>query len=433
MSNLFMQKIALIYSFTPSSWVSCQKIVSNLVKAYKLMGDKYNIKEFSFIEGMEGIAFYNSYTDVVKFKPDIIIFLDHKPHPIYYLNFLGKELKETGIKPQFIFHLYGDFTLNFNEWAAMDKFIANHDVLWYVASPRQKNLISEFIPAEQIEICPFPVDPSEFYVDAKIREQGRKKHNWDKGEYVFIFTGRLSRQKRIHQLIESFAKFLEESNANAKLVFVGDTDKLGEPWLFKGEWEFQYFHFLQKILSQIPENIKSRIEFHGFKPNKELIEYYNAADCLVNISVHNDEDYGMTCAEAQACGLPAILTDWAGFSGFNLSIPDAVKFIPVRLTPEAKKIKLTKLIADFKLRVEGPSFDRKEISKKSLEWTSIDNAHKIIASSIKDLSPFLEFKPQMKIASQLEYYSMRNTFTNKKKQIFNSFYLKVYRHYVGTP
>ncbi len=428
-----MQKIALVYSFKPSSWVSCQKIVSNLVKAYKLITDDYEVQEFSFVEGMDGFEFYKSFIGVRDFKPDYIIFLDHKPHPLYYLDFLNKELKEISHKPKFIFHLYGDFTLNFNEWSAMDKFIKNHEVLWYVASPRQKNLIAEFIPDGQIEICPFPVDPSEFYVDSKIREQARKKYKWEKDEFIFIFTGRLSRQKRIHQLVETFGKFIEETNAKAKLVLVGDTDKLGEPWLFKGEWEYEYFHYLQKVMDKIPEKIKSRIEFHGFKPNKELLHYYNAADSLVNISVHNDEDYGMTCAEAQACGLPAILTDWAGFSGFNLDIPNAVRYIPVRLSPQAKQIKLSKLVEDFKASVEGAKLDRKMIAEKSLAWTSVKNASTILAANINNLHLFTEFKPQMKVASQLEYYSKRNTFTNSKKQIFNSFYLKVYRHYVGNP
>ena len=433
MSNLFMQKIALIYSFKPSSWVSCQKIVSNLVKAYKLMDHAYEIQEFSFVEGMDGFEFHNSFISVRDYKPDYIIFLDHKPHPLYYLDFLSKEFKETGQKPKFIFHLYGDFTLNFNEWRAIEKSIKNHEVLWYVASPRQKKLIAEFIPAEQIEICPFPVDPTEFYVDTKIREQARKKYKWEKDECIFIFTGRLSRQKRIHQLIETFAQFSAETNAKAKLVLVGDTDKLGEPWLFKGEWEYEYYHFLQKVMSKIPKHLHSKIEFHGFKPNKELLHYYNAADCLVNISVHNDEDYGMTCAEAQACGLPAILTDWAGFSGFNLDIPNAVRYVPVRLTPQAKQIKLSKLMDDFKATVEGPRLDRKKIAEKSLVWTSVDNAYSIVSQNIKKLHLFTEFMPEMKVASQLEYYSKRNTFTNTKKQIFNTFYLKVYRHYVGNP
>jgi len=149
--------------------------------------------------------------------------------------------------------------------------------------------------------------------------------------------------------------------------------------------------------------------------------------------VHNDEDYGMTCAEAQACGLPAILTDWAGFSGFNLDIPNAVRYIPVRLSPQAKQIKLSKLVEDFKASVEGAKLDRKMIAEKSLAWTSVKNASTILAANINNLHLFTEFKPQMKVASQLEYYSKRNTFTNSKKQIFNSFYLKVYRHYVGNP
>ena len=428
-----MKRIALIYSFKPSSWVSCQKIVSNLVKAYKLMDKEYDIKEFSFVDGMDGYDFHQSIEETRDFKADYIIFLDHKPHPIYYLDFLSKELEETGQKPKFIFHLYGDFTLNFNEWARIEKLIGNHEVLWYVASPRQKNLISEFIAKEQIEICPFPVNPAEFFVDPNLRDQVRKKYNWEKDEFIFIFTGRLSRQKRIHQLLETFATFSKQSSVKTKLVLVGDTDKLGEPWLSKSEWEFEYFHVLQKLLNKMDVSVRERIEFHGFRPNPELLGYYNAADCLVNISVHNDEDYGMSCAEAQACGLPAILTDWAGFTGFNLDIPGAVRYVPVRLTKEAKQIKLSRLAEYLEASVQGKKIDRHLISKQSLAWTSIANAHRIISKNIKKLYTFTVFPSTMKEAALLEHYSHRYTFKHKKKQIFNAFYLKVYRHYVGKP
>ena len=365
--------------------------------------------------------------------PDYVVFLDHKPHPVFYLSFLAKELKEANLKPHFIFHLYGDFTLNFSEWGQLDKFITDHQVKWFAASPRQKNLLSEFILGDQIDVCPFPVDENEFYYDEKIREGAREKYQWGKDEIIFLFTGRLSRQKRIHQLIPAFSQWLSHNPVKAKLVLVGDSDKLGEPWLLRHEMDYEYFHHLRGVISSLPKEHQNLIELHGFQPNKILLQYYNAADSLVNISVHNDEDYGMSCAEAQACGLPLILTDWAGFSGFQLkNLPEAVKYVPVKLDPKGKKIKISTLEEHFSFMSQNyKKIDRKKIRSESLKWTSIKNASEIIHSNLEKLKTFTTFAPNMEKAKDLERYSYRNTFTNKKKRTFNSFYLKVYQHYVG--
>jgi glycosyltransferase involved in cell wall biosynthesis len=428
-----MHKVCFIYSFKPSVWVSCQKIVSNLVKAYKLNASELQIEEASFNVGMNDQDSYESISKVCKFKPDTIIFLDHKPHPIHFLNWLVREFKDENHNPDYIFHLYGDFTLHFRDWALTEELLKESKVLWYAASERQKNFLSEFIPTSDIEICPFPVDASEFKFDQGLRNKSRKSFNWPEDEFIFLFTGRLSTQKRIHQLIETFSKWRSKSNAKARMVFVGDTDKVGEPWLLSHEFEYEYFHKLQKILNSLPNRERVQIEMHGFKPNKELTSYYNAADCLVNISVHNDEDYGMSCAEAQACGLPLILTSWAGFTGFQRKdLIDEVRFVPVQLSKLGKIVDLETLESQFDYMLEhGKKMDRNKIQKVSLDWTSIDNASKIIKKNIKPQNVFKGFEPSMDEAVKLEVFQKNRTFTDLKKVTFNNFYMRVYRHYVG--
>jgi glycosyltransferase involved in cell wall biosynthesis len=143
----------------------------------------------------------------------------------------------------------------------------------------------------------------------------------------------------------------------------------------------------------------------------------------------------MSCAEAQACGLPLILTDWAGFAGFQLKkMKEAVLYVPVMIDPQGKKIKITTLVDHFStMYKEAKKMNRQMIEKESLSWTSIDSASKIVHSNFKNLKLFTKFASEMENASELERISYRNTFTNKKKRTFNSFYLKVYRHYVGQP
>lgn len=431
-SNSPMLKVCVVYSFKPSAWVSCQKIVTNLLKAYQLNADQLDITLINFSNRISDYDFVASGNKIVKAKPDVVVFLDHQPHPVYFLTWVAREFKEINHTPDYIFHLYGDFSLTFKEWIALEPIIEKSQVLWYAASERQKAMLSEYISVDQIQVCPFPVDPAEFRWNGSRDEAFRKQQGWGKDETVFLFTGRLSRQKRIHQLLQTFAEWRQETNANARLVFVGDPDNVGEPWLGKPEFEGQYFHYLTRKMENLRPEDRERISFLGFRPNKELPSFYKAADCLVNISVHNDEDYGMTCAEALACGLPLILTDWAGFHGFKRPGLEAeVQLIPVRLNPKAKQINLKELkTALSNMHKNHHSFDREKIARVSLEWTSLSNVAQIVAKNRKFIKPFKKFHPLMHQASHREFYSKHNTFADFKKKSFNDLYMKVYRHYV---
>lgn len=430
-----MLKVCVVYSFKPSAWVSCQKIVSNLLKAYELNTKKLELIPIHYADDITDYEYVQSCEKARDARPDIILFLDHKPHPLSFIQWIQHEFDEIGHKAKYIFHLYGDFTLTFKKWSGTEKLLKGQEVLWYAASERQKAMLSEFIPNDQIQVCPFPVDSKEFSYDKKLRENFRKQRGWRDDETVFIFTGRLSRQKRVHQLIRTFAEWRHKHNAKARLVFVGDCDKVGEPWLLKGEYEGEYFHHIQDVYSKLSPDEQKHIEFHGFRPNKELIGYYNGADCLVNISVHNDEDYGMSCAEALACGLPMILTSWAGFAGFQRpGLKEEVRFVPVKISPRGKLIQLSTLKTQLQHMSEfAKTYDRAKIEKLSLEWTSIENAGKIVADFEKHLKVFSEFTPNVKRAAVLEIYNNYNTFTDMKNKTFNSLYMQVYRHYVGTP
>lgn len=293
-------------------------------------------------------------------------------------------------------------------------------------------MLSEFIPVEQIEICPFPVDEKEFFPSTALRRTFRESKHWQEGETIFVFTGRLSRQKRIHQLIQTFARWRRRTNARARLILVGDADKVGEPFLLRGEYEGEYFHHLLEVMDTLPETERAYIEFHGFRPNTELNAYYNAADAFVNISVHNDEDYGMSCAEALAAGLPLILTDWAGFSSFRRpGLEDAIRMVPVKIARRGKLVSLKGLARAFDdIQQRLATFDRSQIARASLAYTGLGNAGAIVAKGLGRAHTFEGYLPGLHEAARLETYQNWNTFADMKLKTFNDLYMKVYRHYV---
>jgi glycosyltransferase involved in cell wall biosynthesis len=193
-----MQKIACLFSFKMSSWVSCQKIVFNLHKAYEL-NPKVSLTNFNYTMNQTYEEIVQTAKSLVALKPDVIVILDHKPHPLPILQVVKNELSKKKFKPKFIFHIFGDFTLYYPDWDKLSKILVDFEVEFIVASERQKRLIDKFLlPPLEASVCPFPVDEKEFYYEPQLRNVQRTEWGLKDDDLVFVFTGRLSRQKRIH-------------------------------------------------------------------------------------------------------------------------------------------------------------------------------------------------------------------------------------------
>ncbi len=113
-------------------------------------------------------------------------------------------------------------------------------------------------------------------------------HSLKKGINL-LYTGRISKDKNLDILIEAYEKVLKKKK-DINLIFVGDGPYLEE---------------LRKKFSE-----ESRILFTGEIPHEELPEIYSDADLFVFPST--TDTFGMAVLEAQACGLPAIVSEKGG-------------------------------------------------------------------------------------------------------------------------
>lgn len=124
-------------------------------------------------------------------------------------------------------------------------------------------------------------------------EELKRKYNIQKNEIVLLFTGRLSKEKGIEELLLAVKKV---KNENFKLLIVGsfffDTN-------IKNEFEMN----LKKIIT----DISNKIVFTGFIPYEEISNLYNIADIAVLPSIWEDPA-PLTIIEAMKSGLPIITT-----------------------------------------------------------------------------------------------------------------------------
>ena len=415
-----------------SSWVSCQKIVFNLHKSYALNKD-IELLNFNYSVDQTTDEVIMSARAVVESKPDVLLILDHKPHPYAMLGVILPLLKQIKQKPRIIFHIFGDFTLYYAQWDKLGKLLAGYEVDFVVASERQKHLIDKFLPEEnKCHVCPFPVDKHEFSFNPPLRTLQRKEWNLKENDIAFVFTGRLSLQKRIHTLISAFADMLEKTKAkNAHLFLYGNPDSIGDQFVGKWEIEGQYFRKINRIYKSLTPEIQEQIHFMGNVPNLELKSVYQGADMLVNLSVHNDEDYGMSVAEAQCSGLPSILTDWGGLASFeHKGLLGATMFIPVKIGKSSKVICYESVLEALEKALKKGHFkNRALIGEKAIGRFGVEAAHRIVTGILNSKAQkFTEFTPMFKKVTE-RYMATSTPYITDSKTI-NNLYRELYSSYV---
>lgn len=426
-----MHKIACVFSFRESTWISCQKIVFNLHQAYEQIP---GVKILNFDYGLESWSgeINTLVNGIYDAQPDAIVIMDHKPHPVHFLKLLLPKY-EGRPKPLIIFHVFGDFTLHYASWSELGKMLAGFPVEFIVASERQKILIDKLIALPNTShVCPFPVKPEDFSFKKEERITQRKAWGVDDKEIVFTFTGRISRQKRTHLLLKAFDEALRrEETTNARLYIYGQADHVGDRFLGIWETENEYFRKIHRQYVELPESTRSRIHFMGNVPNSELRAVYAGADYLVNLSVHNDEDYGMSVAEAQMTGLPAILTDWGGLASFeHTELPEATHFLKVSLGQKSKIISTAETIDALAHAMKAPGFEKREklieladkkfsveAAKKRLMW--------ILGQKTVPFNSFSDLHTSIMRRELLE----KSFYLTKEQKISNT-YRKLYSSYV---
>lgn len=120
---------------------------------------------------------------------------------------------------------------------------------------------------------------------------------FSEGDKVIIFVGGLDKQhyfKGVDVLLHAFKK-VHEQNSDSRLLIVGE-----------GDLKDEYMALAEKL------NISDRTVFAGWVDNKNLPRYYSLANVFVLPSTVSTESFGIVIAEAQACGVPAVVSNWPG-------------------------------------------------------------------------------------------------------------------------
>lgn len=244
--------------------------------------ERYELSIPSILRSLNILSNYN---------PDVIYV--STPGPIGLLGLLMAKL--YGIKCVAIYHT--DFKLqveailkDYELAALVDRFVnwfySQFDV---VESPSEfyVNVLKERKIKSEISVFRRSINLSRFSPKLNHKEETKTKFKIKDGINL-LYSGRISRDKNLDFLIELFYRAQNQIN-DLNLILVGDGP------------------YLDELKSK---NKNDRILFTGGLNYEELPQIYSVADIFLFPS--ETDTFGMVVLEAQACGIPAIVSDYGG-------------------------------------------------------------------------------------------------------------------------
>ncbi|MDO8538455.1 MAG: glycosyltransferase family 4 protein [archaeon] len=235
------------------------------LRLYKIAPEVLNqVKEFDVVH-VHGLGFFADFLSATKFLHKKKLILSTHGGLWHTKNFSA--LKK----------LYWQF----------EKSLFLHNIDFVVAVSKQDfEKFSQIVPKEKLVLIENGVMIEDF-LDNK---PDLKSKN-------FIYWGRISKNKRIDLLLETFAQVLKKEK-NSKLFIIGE------------DWEGIVSNLKQKAKSL---GIEKSVEFTGMLAEKERKKLINNSGFFVSASEY--EGFGITTYEAMAAGLIPIVNDIEAFQG----------------------------------------------------------------------------------------------------------------------
>jgi glycosyltransferase involved in cell wall biosynthesis len=206
----------------------------------------------------------------------------------------------------------------------------------------KKLLIETGIDGEKIVVVPHWIDGEQ--INKKTKVKGIFINNIKPSDYVFVFFGRLAKEKGPDILLDAFA-LLTKKIENIKLIFIGDG-------LLRGGLE----ETCEKY------DIKDKVIFLGMQPHEKLFEYISLADIIV--FPHRYFNYEWVLLEAMYTEKAIIATDMPATTDILIDGYNALLAEP---TVESLSMKMQEILENPNLAKNALRTIKEKHSMKNLE------------------------------------------------------------------
>lgn len=189
--------------------------------------------------------------------------------------------------PQYVRSLTNDEFLEQAAWSYMIWFYGQMEEVMVPSAGTREQLLARGLPSERMKPLPRWVD-TEVYSPEMRNPTFWKSRGVGLGRVVLLYVGRVSREKGLEMLVDAFRE-LVDSGAAIALAVIGDGP---------------YREEMEASLSGYPAL------FTGYLAGEQLQRGYASADLFVFPSA--TDTFGNVVLEAQASGLPVIVSDEGG-------------------------------------------------------------------------------------------------------------------------
>jgi glycosyltransferase involved in cell wall biosynthesis len=189
--------------------------------------------------------------------------------------------------PQYVKALTNDDSLEELAWKYMVWFCSQADIVYVPSKAVEDELASKGVEKHKLVFYPRGTDTVKFSPDKK-DVMTDYKYNIPSNSKKLIYAGRISKEKNLEDLVLMYRKLCGK-RTGIHLVIAGDGP---------------YMETMKKELSGFP------VTFTGFIGTTDLAALYASSDIFVFPSA--TDTFGNVVMEAQASGIPAIVTDKGG-------------------------------------------------------------------------------------------------------------------------
>ena len=237
--------------------------------------------------------------------------------------------------PQYAHYLTDDSSIEEMTWKYILWFYDQSDIIFASSRATYDELVEKGISSKKIRLMPRGVDIKKFSptnsYSGRVLPEGFK----------YIFVGRLSKEKDLPILEQAF-KLLCQKRDDINLIVVGDGP----------------------YLEQMRENMAGTPTlFTGYLQGQELRTIYNACDIFVFPST--TDTFGNVVLEAQAAGLPVIVSD-AGGPQENI-IKNNTGIITEGLNVQSFYEAMLSFVENHEMRLQYSKSARKYAESRSLQ------------------------------------------------------------------
>jgi glycosyltransferase involved in cell wall biosynthesis len=187
--------------------------------------------------------------------------------------------------PQYIRILTEDRFLESLAWNYMHWFYGQFDTVFVNSEQYRKSWVDRGFDPNKLKILPRGLD-TDLFTPAHRDTNFWERHGSKNGAVRLLYVGRISREKDLDVLAAAFRQ-LRDEGLPVNLLMVG------------------HGPYSQALAESLPEAI-----FTGYLEGEELAKAYASSDIFVFPST--TDTFGNVVIEAQACGLPVIVSDLGG-------------------------------------------------------------------------------------------------------------------------